>query len=542
MKKQSFLKGSAVLMLMVIITKAAGLVYKVKLTSLVGGSGMSCYAGAFAVFSPVFAAAASGAPSAMSRLVSEQLSRGNYKGAVKLRRTAEIMFAILSITLSALLIAFSKPLSIRLIGSEQARFALSAAALSLFPAAMMNVRRGWAEGFGSMNPTAFSEIAETLLKLIFGIAAAGAVMRAFDSQKAASPYAAAAAALGVTAASLSACVYIYFLTRRKSFSHAQTCENDLTRRAAAKGIIKFALPASAAAIISTLASTADLLTIVPGINEAMRKNEQLFSELGNYGIARPERAAFVYGSYTALALTIYGLVPTLTAMLGKSILPELTGYFSNGDRLQAAGSVRSLLLLSAMAAMPCGIGISLLSKPILTLFFASSPAEISVCAAPLSILGTGSVFMGIALPCMSALTACDRQLAAVGITLGSTLLKLLLNRLLIPIPELNICGAALSTAISQLVMFIAAVSLLISKTGQARRAAASLFTPLIPAMLCGACALMVQNSIETRFGRLSALISISFGAIICFVCLCLLCISPKNKILADFSKKNLKNT
>ena len=46
MKRQSFLKGSAVLMAMVLVTKLIGMIYKVPLTNMLGGTGMSCYSGA----------------------------------------------------------------------------------------------------------------------------------------------------------------------------------------------------------------------------------------------------------------------------------------------------------------------------------------------------------------------------------------------------------------------------------------------------------------------------------------------------------------
>lgn len=555
-------------MLMVLITKAAGLIYKIKLTSLLGGSGMSCYSGAFAVFTPVFAAAAAGAPSAMSRLVSEQLSRGNYAGAVKIRRTATLIFLSLSALLSALLIIFSRPLADTLAGVPQARLAICAVSLSLVPAALMNVRRGWAEGLGSMNPTASSEIVETLLKLFIGVFAAQTVMelaeKSFEQSRGcfgkyctdilqarntAAPYAAAAAALGVSAASAAACIFIYVITHRSlrfdasegtSFQPEQSLRNAVCR------IMKFSVPSSAAAIIATLSGMADLVTITPGINEAMRRSSTLFEYLAESGIPRAERAGFVYGSYTGLALTIYGLVPTFTAMLGKSVLPSLTMSFSTGDRAEASRSVRSMLLLSSAVSMPCGIGVCLLADPILTLFFAGSSAEISVSAAPLSILGIASVFMGISLPCMSALQACDRQFAAVGISLAGTLIKLLLNRLLIPLPSLNICGAALSTLISQLFICIASVGLLISQTGSASRSIKALFTPLMPALLCGASALMLQKSgillLYAIPERINVLFSITFGAIICFVFLALLCISPKNQLNVFFLKKNEKKT
>lgn len=55
MKRQGFIKGSAILLAMVLITKILGLLYKIPLTNLLGGTGMGYFASAFSVshqFSP----------------------------------------------------------------------------------------------------------------------------------------------------------------------------------------------------------------------------------------------------------------------------------------------------------------------------------------------------------------------------------------------------------------------------------------------------------------------------------------------------------
>ncbi len=54
MKRQGFIKGSAILLAMVLITKILGLLYKIPLTNLLGGTGMGYFASAFSVFTPVF--------------------------------------------------------------------------------------------------------------------------------------------------------------------------------------------------------------------------------------------------------------------------------------------------------------------------------------------------------------------------------------------------------------------------------------------------------------------------------------------------------
>lgn len=63
MKRQGFIKGSAILLAMVLITKILGLLYKIPLTNLLGGTGMGYFASAFSVFTPVFAIVVSGIPS-----------------------------------------------------------------------------------------------------------------------------------------------------------------------------------------------------------------------------------------------------------------------------------------------------------------------------------------------------------------------------------------------------------------------------------------------------------------------------------------------
>lgn len=568
MKKQSFIRGSAVLFGMVVVTKGLGLVYKIPLTSMLGGSGMSCYSGAFAVFTPVFAAAAAGAPNAMSRLVSEQLALGGTKNALRIKRTALGLFMVLSLAMSAGLILSAPVLAERVVHIPQAKWAIIAIAPALLPAALMNVHRGWAEGAGSMTPTAFSEIAETAGKLIFGLAGAGMVLRLAErdffayhgcfgkycadlraARLAAAPYAAAAAALGVSAASLTAFIMMCAVSGRLTREIKTECPDEgllhpIGRREALGRIVSYAAPAALTAVTATLAGIADIMTIPPCIDRAAERSPQLFSFLGSYGIAPEERPGFVYGSYTGLALTLFGLLPTFTAMLGKCVLPRLSAACARGDRAAAERCVGAVFLPAAAISLSGGLGIAVLSKDLLTLFFAGRTAEIIVTERPLAVLGIAAVFMGIALPCLTALQACGRQKTAVVITLTGTALKLMLNLALIPLPGVDICGAAISTAVSQAVVCAAAVTALVRGTGSGGGCVRKLFSPILPAVLCSCSAYLTQSVVERRFegvfSRLGVLLSVSVGSIIAAISFGLLCISPKNELFFLFSKKITK--
>lgn len=569
LKKQSFLKGSAVLLSMVFITKILGLAYKIPLTSLLGGSGMSCYSGAFAVFTPVYSLAAGGITGVLSSMISRQLALGRYKNAVRLQNCALLLFFSISAALAAALIFLSQPLAENLVHNPEAQWAIVAVAISLPFQSLVNVRRGWAEGLGSMNSTAASEIIECSVKLAAGLAAPFAVLSyaqdnfekyhgcfgkyCTDSEAArltALPYAAAASALAVTAASVVCCCFIFSHTRkasrecRREFSD-YSLPLSISKRGCCKALLTGTFPAALTMLAATFSGLADLVTIAPCLKKAIAAQPTLFAFLSESGIEPNDRGAFVYGAYTGLALMVFGLLPTFTAMLGKSVLPSLSSAAAAGSRREKEKILGSMFLLSSGLALPGGVGICVLARPILELMFPTSHAEIMISARPLAILGIGVIFMGISLPCLTALQAVGKQVSAMMITFCGTAIKLALNILLIQNPSINISGAAISTVISQAVICAAAVAALIKGSGLDISAAVPLAQPLLPAFLCGCATYLTQKNViqdlNGTAGRLGVLISVAFGSIICLISFTLLCISPKKQILEFFSKKIVKS-
>lgn len=90
---------------------------------------------------------------------------------------------------------------------------------------------------------------------------------------------------------------------------------------------------------------------------------------------------YLYGSYTGLALTIFGIVPAVTAVFGISALPNVAAAWKVRDRERTHRNVSVVLRIVSILAMPAGIGIMLLSQPILELFYSGRQLEIQVAGA-----------------------------------------------------------------------------------------------------------------------------------------------------------------
>lgn len=565
MKKQGFLKGSVILLGMVVITKIIGLMYKIPLTHILGGTGMGYFSAAYTVFTPIMAAIVSGIPSTMARITAENYALGRYTNLRKVKRTAVLIFGSIGLVASLSTMLMAKPLSVYVIKEPSAGYALLCIAPSVLFCTIMSVERGYFEGLKNMTPTAVSEIVETVFRLILGLGFAYAVRNYGYKQfeltgecfgtvcknpeevlSAMLPLIAAGAILGSSIASLIACVYIFIkgkisgdgITKQMLDSDKITDKSSHT----SKLLITLALPVAFISVITTLTNMIDMLTINSCIKIAMKDNVSIFSDYIKEGRTSDMIPNFVYGSYTGFAVTIFGLVPTVTAMFGKSILPSMTESCAKNDIKSAGENLNKMMFISSIIAIPSGLIISVFSKRILEFLFYGRFDEIEISYQPLSILGIAVIFMSISLPCMTVIQTLGKPYKAVLIMIFSGIIKLILNIILIRIPEINISGAAISTAVSNLFVCIMSVREIYKLFKIKCNVCEIYIKPLYAGLLCVASAYVSAGFFSNQQfifinHRIIFILSMIIGCIFYSFSLTLLCEMPKNAISELFRKK-----
>lgn len=569
MKRQGFIKGSAILLAMVLITKILGLLYKIPLTNLLGGTGMGYFASAFSVFTPIFAIVVSGIPSTMARLTAENYALERFSNMRHTKRTAFLLFTVISTAAAAVMIISSNILSHHVIGEPNTKYALMCVAPSIIFCTIMSVERGYCEGLQNMIPTAVSEIIETLFKLILGLGFAYGLMYHMsdmydktnmifgtsyaDQRQAASaalPFIAAAAILGSSIASAIACLYILISCKIKGDGVTkQMLQKDTVTDSTSvtvKKLINCCLPIALISVIMTFANMIDMLTVNPCIKTAMKTAPHRFDSLLSDKLTDSMLPNFIYGSYTGLAVTVFGLVPTLTAMFGKSILPSLAESCAKNDKKAMQSGLTKMLTVTSIIAIPAGMGIAVLSEPILRFLFGGRETEIQVCIMPMSILGIAVIFLAIATPCFAILQTLGKPHKAIIIMLLGGIIKLFLNIILIRQPMINITGAAISTLVSEVFICVLSVHAVCRMTGLRPKISEIFVKPTYAALMCSVTAVLSHETLtKTELlqinHRFVTLFSIGIGSIMYFFCLYLLCETPKNIVNYIFSKKNPQN-
>ncbi len=541
MKKQGFIKGSAILVIMIAVTKALGIIYKVPLTILLGGGGMGHLAAAMSVFTPVFAAAVSGITPAVARLTAENSALGRHENMRKTRRIALRIFFLLGALGCSLLICGAVLFSHFDPDNADIPAVLCAAPTLIF-CALMSVEKGYYEGLSNMLPTAAGEIAESALRLICGLGLGYTAGRVLCLS---SELCAAAAVLGTSVASMFGCVFIFSLTLRHGdgVTKEQLLSDPVTdsSKMIASRLIRIAAPVAFTTVVNTFTGIIDMLTIPSGLHSAAQRSPHLFDRLTAAGVPPSEAPNFIYGSYTALALTVFGLVPTVTGMLSKSLLPEITSAYAARSRAALAGALSRLITAAALISVPLGVIIAACPREILAFLFGSREMEIYSCERAFMILGAAAVFSGLSAPCFAVLQLLTKPYVSVGIMLGGAAVKLSLNVLLIPMPAFAFTGAAISTAASSLYIFVLCLIRLRSLTFGQLKPLRYLVRPIYAGALCFMAALISPKLLSSvslvNSGRMGLIAVLAISCMTYVVSLVLLCEMPKNAFIVSFFKK-----
>ena len=445
LKRQNFLKGSIILMISAAIAKLLGAVFKIPLTNILGGIGMSYFSCAYSIFMPVYALTVTGLSSAVARMTAQSAALGMYANTAKVRRTALMLFSGVGFVGSLLIFLLAKPFSYYFIGSHEAYGAITMIAPSVFFGCITAVERGYYEGMSNMYPTAFSQASEGVVKAVSGLLLCGyvtscpdTVMRLFPDITDIRGAAATAGVLGVTFSTAGSAIF-FGIMRLFVRPH---CDGEIylmSVRDIVRELMATALPVGIGALVTNLTAVVDMWTVIGCIS---RFSSGIKTP---DGISSSELPGFVYGSFAGIALTVFGLIPSVTNMLGKGALTCIASACRSGDRGEIQRGTMQALLTAAIIAVPAAAGLFVLAPEILSFLYPRQNDEVVLCIAPLRYLMGGMICLCVSYPIFSMLQAAGKPNVPLKIMIAGTTVKFIGNLLLIPF--MGIDGAALSTTL-----------------------------------------------------------------------------------------------
>ncbi len=536
LKKQNFIKGSIILMVSAAAAKLLGAVFKIPLTNILGGVGMSYFSCAYSLFMPVYALTVTGLSSAIARMTAQSAALGMYENAAKVRRTALMLFSLAGLLGSGIIFLLAKPFSVYSIDSPEAAAAVEMIAPAVFFGCITAVERGYYEGMSNMYPTAVSQVIEGAVKAAAGLLLCGYVMNEPHIVTRYFPYitdiraaAAAAGILGVTLSTAGAALY-FAVIRLFSGTPKGGEKYTLSRCEIVRELVATAFPVGISALVTNLTALIDMWTVIGCIS--------YFGSGINApdGISQSELPHFIYGSFAGIALTVFNLVPSVTNMLGKGALTCITAAYESKDRAALENGTRQALITSMIMAVPAAVGIGVLAPEVLALLYPRQTDEAAICVSALRWLMPGMVCLCVSYPLFSMLQAVGKASAPLKIMLMGTGVKLAGN--LAAIPFMGVDGAALSTSLCYgLILFVSLKTYL--KAADVRISPVLFGKVLYSGAMCGGAAYLVSSAAEKMGASAMTVmvLSAAAGGVVYLGLLTVFALTAGSSAIVTFSEK-----
>ena len=431
---KSFVKGAAILGASGLIVKFIGAIFRIPLTNIIGADGMANYQVAYPIYAALVVISTAGLPAAISKLVSERVTLGDYRGAHQIFQTAFKLLLIIGTVSTVIMFALSGALA-NAAQIPSAKLSLIMIAPSLFFVSILSAYRGYFQGLQMMSPTALTQIIEQLVKLGAGLYFAWLWFPKGEA------FGAAGALLGVTISevcALALIILMYYANNKKlkqqrikisglSYSPGQSPMRDL---------LYTAIPVTIGACLMPIVNFFDTLIVT---------NTMAGVDYAAYNPLSPKTS---FGVLTGSVNPLINMPAVLSLALCMSLVPAISE--ARAKKSPALVSARSAMgfKLSILIGLPCAVGMFLLAGPIISLLYSKGlePEELSIGTQLLQTLSVGVLFLTLLQTMTGVLQGAGRPgLPVLSLAVGA-IVKIVISILLIRVPSININGAAIGTA------------------------------------------------------------------------------------------------
>ena len=364
-KKTSFVAGAAILAF-------AGVLCKI-----IGEAGMVYYEVVFPFYSWLLIISSSGVPTAISRMVSERFSTGDFAGARRVFRRALILLAVVGLVTTAVLYFGASFFANSVLGKDDSYIlSFTSLAPALFFVSCMCAYRGYLQGAQHMTGTGLSQLTEQVIKCVVGLMlAARWISRGPE-------YGAAGLLLGITVSEFVALLVVmaFRIRNRRLYMPIDASRTPADDRPVIPELLRIAIPITLGASIIPITSMLDV--------------KMIFACMGRY----MDEAA-VNQRYVALSTNVRSLInlpASLTTALAMSIVPAISGARARRDREGMHHFAGLGLKLSMAIGMPCAVGLFVLGGPIIQMLFRSiQPESLAVATSIMRVASLSVIFISL---------------------------------------------------------------------------------------------------------------------------------------------------
>lgn len=430
MKKQSTGKGFAYLSIAELLVKIMSVVYVPVLIRILGGVGHGIYVVSYDAFTLIYVLTNEGIQRGIAKLISELHAKDNPRDALRAFRLSRSILIVGGLFASLLLYAMA-PYIANAADTADATLSIRALAPTVLITAILSAYRGYFLGRSFMSANAISKVIEQFVNVVVSLGAAYFLMK-IDTV-----YGVAGGTLGTSVGALVAVGLLIYEFRKSRLHKVRRKDQDMetyryTNKELVKILFSYSFPITVSAGMIHLGGFIDMFVV----NNRLRDAGLVY--------AAAKTAVSELARFKALIFVPNTIVVALAAVL----LPGISAANVLGDDKEVKRKIRYAVRMVFLVTIPSVVGLTILAKPIYDVLRYGGGVDL-LRYGSITIIFLGFVqiqnviFQGLGKFYWGTITL------MVGI-----LLRLLINYVLVGMPEINIMGAVISNFVNYFVPFI----------------------------------------------------------------------------------------
>ncbi|MEA5001904.1 MAG: polysaccharide biosynthesis protein [Christensenella sp.] len=506
---KSLIKSTLILGAAGVIVKIVGALYRIVLADFISLEGMSYYQQAFPVYSALLIISTVGLPIAISKLVSERVTTGDYKGAYAVFRTSRMFLILVGLATSVAMFCLAGPIT-QLQALPGGQYSLMALAPALFFVSVMCAYRGYFQGLQNMKPTALSQIIEQFVKVGVGLAFAYFLLKWTGRME----FGAAGALLGITVSEAVALLYTmgaYGKQKRQMTQDMMLAYKIKLSWADVKPLLGkvliLALPITVAGLVMPIVAFVDSV-IIP----------RSMLALGYESAA----VRSMYGTLSGGVLTIINLAAIVSQALQMSVVPAISEALKLGDNDRVKANVLHGIKFAFLEGIPVTVAFFVFASPIFSFLYpGSTPAQHQLATGLLMTMCSVAVFLPFMQTMTGVLQGIGKQnLPPIALAVGAGV-KIGLSLFLMSIPQINIYGAVIGTVMCYVIAAVMNYLFVRKYTGVRIKWGEHLLKPIAATAVMASIAYLVYSLIAPYSNAVGVIACVLVGLVVYFFMLVL---------------------
>lgn len=361
MRKSSFVEGSFVAYLAIVITKIMGALYSIPFYNMIGDQGGVIYSCAYSVYALFLDISTSGIPIAVSIVISDYNAQKMYKSRERAYRMSLLVVAAVSLVSFVVMQVFARAIGRYFLGDmtggvriEDIAAGVRVVSICLLVAPLLSIKRGYLQGNKYLSVSSFSQVIEQLVRIVVVLAGTYFVMYVLNQSTTTGVCVAlAGTAVGALAA------YVYLLAKGRGAVEEERLPEDgpehiATDREIVRKILAYCTTIVIMSVSVNLYNIIDMKMLLVGLHKVGYSDEdtQVISSIASTWVPK-----------------ICAIITALSSGLVSSIAPHMAENRSTGAWEDINRKLVQALGIILLISLPMGVGMMIFAQPLFRLFF-----------------------------------------------------------------------------------------------------------------------------------------------------------------------------